>query len=179
MKFSSLQLQFPEPTGINVNMLPIDLLNLGTLPVELQGYSQILGMCVRDFSYFIFHFIYMSPFLCCLDNCLELCAINLAYSTRSDPASRWRALGGKVSEVMAEATHTAYLTIDEKFVASGECHRRPGIHTDSPGMYIGTLGWLLVVGCWLVGWLVGWLLLLLLLAIDVIGGLLLLVGVFL
>lgn len=44
---SYCQFTFPPPTGININMMPIDLCDLSTYPPFLEPYRRLLWVCMR------------------------------------------------------------------------------------------------------------------------------------
>lgn len=104
------RVEFPSFSGLNLNMFPIDLLRLGeTVPVELNPYLSMIEQCCSYLGY--------------------------------GPTSNGRLYSRRFSlqynrSPSLESSHVAYLTIDERAVPMGRSHRRAGIHTDSPGMYI-------------------------------------------
>ena len=53
--------------------------------------------------------------------------------TLPDEIAQWRALVAEVVAMGPVHHGTAYLTLDEAAVASGETHRRPGLHVDGVG----------------------------------------------
>lgn len=42
------KVEFPKPTGININMMPFVSGDLSTIPDEFRGYDEIIQLCLRD-----------------------------------------------------------------------------------------------------------------------------------
>lgn len=63
------------------------------------------------------------------------------WGTLPDSLADWRTAVGQIVDLGGDHHGTAYLTIDEAFVARGTTHRRPGLHVDGVGPDGDVGGW--------------------------------------
>lgn len=111
--------QFPAPSGrerdspICINMMPFDILDpKNTLPAYLHGYLPLIQKCS---AYSRAH----------IDQKRRKESQSESQSRRDKPR--------KYSDPSDMRVRIAYLTVDERSVAKGHSHRRPGVHVESPG----------------------------------------------
>ncbi len=116
-----------QPTGLRINMMPIVIGDVTTLPRECWPYLPLLRMCpvsTEEWGPF--------PF----PAALPPAARPSSHRGRTPVPCAFRAVCVGARRV---AGKVGYLTIDESVVEEGASQRRGGLHTDSPGG-LGTAG---------------------------------------
>ena len=105
---------FPPNTGLNVNMMPFDLLDPeGTLPESLYGYLPIIEKC-RSYNKAYIDKLYLTR------------------QKREDEGSGEE--DRKRLDVHDIRNRIAYITVDERPISElGQSHRRGGVHVECPG----------------------------------------------
>ena len=116
-----------QPTGLRINMMPIVIGDVKTLPQECRPYLPLLRMCpVSREEWGPFPFPAALP--------------HTARPAATAAARPFLALSALcVWEARRVAGKVGYLTIDESVVEEGASQRRGGLHTESPGG-LGTAG---------------------------------------
>jgi hypothetical protein len=118
-----------QPTGLRINMMPIVIGDVKTLPQECRPYLPLLRMCPvsrEEWGPF--------PFPAALPHTARPAA-----TAAARPAFLCAFRAVCVWEAVRVAGEVGYLTIDESVVEEGASQRRGGLHTESPGG-LGTAG---------------------------------------
>jgi hypothetical protein len=118
-----------QPTGLRINMMPIVIGDVKTLPQECRPYLPLLRMCPvsrEEWGPF--------PFPAALPHTARPAA-----TAAARPAFLCAFRAACVWEAVRVAGEVGYLTIDESVVEEGASQRRGGLHTESPGG-LGTAG---------------------------------------